>query len=74
MLLDVDMDRVVAEARRLLVEIVQELDGERFYLQPGGRFVAEKMDMLRMALSLLDHSQLTQFIDEYVGDDHQSTF
>ena len=73
MVMDADEDSVAMEAQRLLVEIVKELDDERFYAEPSGRSVGEKMDMLRMALSLLDHEKLTQFINKYVGDDPNST-
>lgn len=73
MMMDSDADSVVMEAQRLLIEIVQELDSEHFYAEPGGRFIAAKMDMLRMSLSLLDRDQLTQFINKYANDDSSST-
>ena len=73
MVMDVDEEQISMEAQRLVMEIVRELDGERFYVEPSGQFVAEKIDMLRNALSLLDENQLSRFVAKYAGNDPTST-
>ena len=71
--MEIEKKAILMEAERLLKEIVGELDGERFYADPSGKFVGEKIDMLRNTFAHLDKKELSDFCSRFLGQDKWST-
>ena len=73
MVMDNDVESLKEEAERLLNEIVEDLESESFYADPSSRQVADKIDMLRRVLSLLEFTDLSTFVSKYAEADQWST-
>lgn len=71
LVMQVEKDVAVKEADRLLMEIVRELESVKYYADPSGKFVADKIDMLRKAISNLEYSQLSTFVSKHMTDAKQ---
>ena len=68
LVMDVAKEVAIKEANRLLMEIVRELEGNDYYADPSGKFVADKMDMLRKAISNLELAELSAFVAKHMAD------
>ncbi len=68
LVMDVDKEVALKEANRLIMEIVRELEGAEYYSDPSGKFVADKMDMLRKAISNLEFTELSVFVSKHMTD------
>lgn len=68
LVMQVDKDVAVKEADRLLMEIVRELENVQYYADPSGKFVADKIDMLRKSISNLEYNQLSAFVSKHMTD------
>lgn len=66
------VDRIVAEADRLLAEIVDHLDSDAHYADPSSSKVPEKVDMLRRSLAHLSYRDLLPWVTK-VTDVHQQS-
>lgn len=68
LVMEVEKNVAIKEANRLLMEIVRELENNEYYADPSGKFVADKMDMLRKAISNLEYSDLSSFVSKHMED------
>ena len=73
MVMDVDDQVVEREARRLLTEIVTDLESDAFYVDPTSKFVPAKIDMLRRAFGRMDRARLSAFVDKASDQQEWST-
>ena len=73
LVMDVEKGVAMKEAERLLMEIVQELEGTEYYTDPSGKLVADKMDMLRKAISNLDYSEMSALVSKHMTEINEWT-
>lgn len=73
LVMEVDQQTAMKESERLLTEILQQLNSNEFYMDPSGKFVAAKMNMLHKALSNLDSEQLNSFITKFYTPNNPSS-
>lgn len=64
MMMRVDKDVAVAEARRLHSEIVADLESQSYYVDPAGKQVSAKINMMRRALANLDTEDLKPLVEK----------
>ena len=67
LVMDVSNEEAVKEADRLLMEIVRDIEGTEYYSDPSGKFVADKIEMLRKAISNLEFSEMSAFVAKYLA-------
>jgi hypothetical protein len=69
LVMEVTDEKAVQEADRLLMEIVREIEGTEYYSDPSGKFVADKIEMLRKAISNLEFSELSAFVAKHLSQE-----
>jgi len=69
LVMDVSNEEAVKEADRLLLEIVREIEGTEYYTDPSGKFVADKIEMMRKAISNLEFSELSAFVAKHMTNE-----
>lgn len=68
LVMSVGKEAAIKESDRLLMEIVRELEGVQYYADPSGKFVADKIDMLRKAISNLEYTELSAFVSKHMEE------
>ncbi|EFX76382.1 hypothetical protein DAPPUDRAFT_213992 [Daphnia pulex] len=69
LVMEVTDEKAVQEADRLLMEIVREIEGTEYYSDPSGKFVADKIEMMRKAISNLEFSELSAFVAKHLNQE-----
>lgn len=66
--MDIEPSVALKECERLFKEIVADLESNEFYADPSGKYVSDKVSMLRKAITLLDKTKLRNFVEKYVSN------
>lgn len=67
LVMNVGNEKAIKEADRLLSEILRDIEGNEYYADPSGKFVADKIEMMRKAISNLEFPELSAFVSKHMS-------
>uniref|UniRef100_A0A0P6FDP9 Copper-zinc cu-zn superoxide dismutase n=1 Tax=Daphnia magna TaxID=35525 RepID=A0A0P6FDP9_9CRUS len=70
LVMNVEKEKAIKEADRLLSEILRDIEGTEYYTDPSGKFVADKIEMMRKAISNLEFPELSAFVSKHLSKEN----